>query len=484
MSISGALSNALSGLTASSRNAQVVASNLANVLTPGYGPRSLELASRGDARMGGVSVAGLTRQVDAGLLSDRRAADSALANAGAKADFFNALERITGTVDAPGSLFSRLSEFEAALVTAAAKPEESSRLRAAVMRAEDLAGAFNHASRQIQALRTDAEAKIGQAVREVNAQLSNIETLNAQILDARNAGHPTAGFEDQRQVAIDQLAEYMPVRLMTRENGSLAIYSTGGAALLDGRASELSFTSSNVIEPHMTIEADLLDRLRINGQEVQVSGDRSAIAGGRLAGLFELRDVLATDAQAQLDAISRDLVSRFQDAGLDATRAPGAAGVFTDAGSAFDTAEETGLSGRLSVNSALLPEEGGAHWRLRDGLGATAPGPAGDAALLQDLSAALSAPASLASGDLGATARSAADHLSTLLSRFGQDRLSLDQSVAFATSRQASLAQLELSQGVDSDAEMQKLLLIEQAYSANARMIEVIDEMIERLLRI
>lgn len=484
MSISGALSSALSGLTASSRNAQVVASNLANVLTPGYGPRAVELASRGDARMGGVSVAGLTRQVDAGLLSDRRAADSALAHAGAKAGFYVALERITGTVDAPGSLFSRLSEFEAALVTAAAKPEESSRLRAAVIRAEDLAGAFNQAAREIQALRSDAEAKIDQAVRDVNAQLSNIETLNAQILDARNAGHPTAGFEDQRQVAIDRLAENVPVRLMVRENGSVAIYTTGGAGLLDGRAAELSFTPSNVIEPHMTVEADLLDGLRINGQEVTAAGDRSPVAGGRIAALFELRDNLATDAQSQLDAIARDLVTRFQASGLDPTRAPGAAGLFTDAGSAFDTADETGLSARLSVNAALLPDQGGAHWRLRDGLGAAAPGPAGDAALLQTLSAVLTAPASLASGDLGATARSAADHLSTLLSRFGQDRLSLDQSVAFATARQASLVELELAQGVDSDAEMQKLLLIEQAYSANARMIEVIDEMIDRLLRI
>ena len=37
MSLSGALSNALSGLTAASRNAQVTASNLANVMTDGYG---------------------------------------------------------------------------------------------------------------------------------------------------------------------------------------------------------------------------------------------------------------------------------------------------------------------------------------------------------------------------------------------------------------------------------------------------------------
>ena len=43
---------------------------------------------------------------------------------------------------------------------------------------------------------------------------------------------------------------------------------------------------------------------------------------------------------------------------------------------------------------------------------------------------------------------------------------------------------LELEDGVDTDAELQRLLLIEQAYAANARMIETVDDMMQALLRI
>ena len=484
MSISSALSNALSGLTATSRNAQVVSANLANVLTPGYAPRVLEQSGQGEFRSGGVTIQGVTRNVDHGLLSDRRMADANLAFSGIKAEFLADLERLTGTPDEPAALSGQFSAFEASLVTAAAKPEEESRLQAAVLQAGELAEALSDMSRQIQSLRTEAEAKIDQTVTNLNTYLGQIQSLNAQIVEANNAGHPSASFEDQRRLVIDQLAEFVPVRLALRDSGEVAIYTQGGATLLDGRPAEFEFSPRNVIMPHMTLDNGLLGGLSINGTVVPPSGGSSPIDGGKLAGLFELRDSLATDAQTQLDAIARDLIERFQDPALDTTRAVGDAGLFTDAGSAFDPLDEVGIAWRISVSALVDPDQGGDLWRLRDGLGAAAPGPAGDATLLQDLLAALETPVALASGDLGATERSSADHVSALISRFGQQRLSLDQSVAFATAHQAGLVEIELSMGVDTDAEMQKLLLIEQAYSANARMIEVAEEMMDALLRI
>ena len=100
------------------------------------------------------------------------------------------------------------------------------------------------------------------------------------------------------------------------------------------------------------------------------------------------------------------------------------------------------------------------------------------------MSAALSDPRGLVSGDLGANGRPASGHFSALTTRLGQDRLFADQALSFATSQQSELLDLEQLDGVDSDAEMGRLLIIEQAYSANARMIQTIDEMMQALLRI
>ncbi len=41
-----------------------------------------------------------------------------------------------------------------------------------------------------------------------------------------------------------------------------------------------------------------------------------------------------------------------------------------------------------------------------------------------------------------------------------------------------------LADGVDSDREMEMLLQLEKAYSANAKVIQVVDEMLDQILRI
>jgi len=484
MSISSALSNALSGLSANAKSAEVVSNNLANALTPGYAPRELALSARGDGRGGGVMVDGVTRSIDPGLLAERRLADSDLAEASVKADFLDRVERLAGTPDQPGSLSRRYTAFSSDLVTAAAKPEEDGRLRAAVSSAGDLARAINDLSRRVQASRGDAETRIARTVSDVNGLLSEVHDLNARIVSARNAGQPAASFEDQRRTVIDQLAEHVPLRLARRDNGAVAIYTPGGATLLDGRPAKLTFSPANLVTAHMTLENGLLSGLEINGKPVAHSGARSPVAGGRLAAQFEVRDRLATDVQAQLDALARDLAERFQAPGLDTSRVPGDAGLFTDEGLPFDPANETGLAGRLTLNSAVAPGAGGDYWRLRDGLGAATPGPVGNGALLNDLSDALDQATALASGDLGATPRPAAAHVSAFVAQVGHQRLTLDRQVSFTTAHQSTLVEAELGQGVDSDSEMHKLLLIEKAYSANARMIRTVDEMIDALLRI
>lgn len=483
MSITSALNSAVSGLAASARNADVISSNLANVLTPGYGPRQLELQTR-DQGLSGVQVVGVTRAVDMGIVMDRRAADSERGFADTKARFLGAVERVIGTPDDPSSLAARLSAFEAGLVSASANPENASALRTAVTRGSELTAALHRASTEVQRQRTEADGAIGQAVNRLNELLVEIRNFNVQISTHSARDSYAASLQDQRQALVDQVSEYIPVRQVPRENGAIALFTPGGAILLDGNPATLGFDTANIVAPHMTLGNGLLSGLTINGITVPSSGSGSPVDGGRLAALFTVRDDLAPDAQAQLDAAARDLIERFQDPALDATRAPGDPGLLADGGLAFAAINEVGISGRIAVNAMVNPEQGGAAWRLRDGLGAVAEGAPGNGSLIAQLAQALGDGRSLASGDLGSGPRSAAGHLAAMNTRLGQDRLTADQALSFATARHSELVEMELQTGVDSDAEMQKLLLIEQAYAANARMIQTIDDMMQTILRI
>lgn len=484
MSISNALSNALSGLTASSRAAGIVSSNLANVLTDGYAPRDIQLSAQSDGQGGGVLTTGIVRQVDPALLSERRQADSALRHSETLSAFASKLEAEFGAPGQAGSLTARIANLEASLTSAASRPENYTRLTEVALNGSDLAEKLNDVSRSIETERTRIDTEIGDTVKTINQTLENIQSLNVQIVNAQNAGHQSASAHDQRQAIIDSLAEQIPVRVTERSNGSVAIYTPGGAVLIDGKPASLSFETANLITAHMTLENGLISGLKINGIDVQPSGDRSPISGGRLSALFEVRDNLAVDAQAKVDAVARNLVERFQSSGLDPTSTPGDPGLFSDGSLAFDPANETGLAKRIQLNALVDPNQNAEIWRLRDGLGAAGPGATGNGMLINSLKSALSSTSALQTGDLGLTPRSLFGHAAALASNFAQQRLQSDQTLSYTAARQSSLVETELQNGVDSDAELQRLLLIEQAYSANARMVQTVEEMLDTLLRI
>ncbi len=483
MTITGSLSNALSGLTATARAAELVSSNVANAMTEGYGVRELALSSRELGGAGaGVRVEGVLRNVDEGLVGDRRLADAALGHDRAVADFLAGLEDIVGTPEKAGSLSGRLARFEATLVEAASRPDSEARLSAVLDAAQALAAHLNTTSDRIQEERMQADQQIALQVETLNAGLIKVQNLNYKIQEAIARGVDPSSLMDLRQQTIDQISPVVPLKQVPRDNGMVALFTTGGAILLDGKAAQLGFSPVGVIVPEMTQASGALSGLTINGQPARTDGLRSPIQGGSLAGLFEIRDILATDAQIRLDAVSRDLVERFQDPAVDATRPPGAAGLFTDSGAAFAVADEVALSSRLQVNDAVDPAAGGALWRLRDGLGAASPGDVGNAALLNDLKTTLTASRIPASGGFIGAGRSASSLAAEFLSLVGADRRDAEAALGFSTAQQDTLKLMELRTGVDTDYEMQKLMLIEQAYAANARVITTAGEMIQTIL--
>jgi flagellar hook-associated protein 1 len=306
--------------------------------------------------------------------------------------------------------------------------------------------------------------------------------LNTKVLANVGTGRDASGLMDQRQQVIDAIAAIIPLREVPRDDGKIALFSMGGAMLVDGTAAQLGFTPVGVVTPDMTLASGALSGITLNGQPISIDGQGGLLAGGSLAAHFTLRDTTAPQLQAKLDAIARDLVERFADPALDPTRAPGAPGLFTDLGSAFVPTNESGLAQRLQLNSAVDPAMGGALWKLRDGLGAIVQGAVGGAGLLNDLSTALTAQRSPVSGGFSVGTRSFDTLVADMVSGIAATRLTADGETSFAAAQLDHLRTIELAGGVDTDQEMQTLLLIEQAYAANARVMKASSEMIQVLI--
>jgi len=483
MSITGSLSNALTGLTASSRAAELVSSNVANAMTDGYGRREIQLSARLAGGSGaGVQVDGVTRVVDQGVIRDRRLAEADLARSQTSLDFYKDLQSLIGVPEQPGSLGARVADLEAALIEAVSRPDLTARLEAVVRTAGDLTAGLNDATRGVQNLREDADAEIGVVVRQLNDDLARIAEVNALIMRNDGNGQDVSSLLDQRQQLVDRVASVVPIRVFNRDNSAIALYTATGGLLLDTNPAEFGFSPSPTITSDLSLAAGTLSGITINGREVETSGQYGPLAGGRLAELFQIRDDYAPAAQAQLDSIARDLIDRVASPAVDPTLAPGDAGFFTDGGLAFNPVDEQGLAGRIAVSDLVDPAAGGELWRLRDGLGAAVQGPAGNNTGLVGLRDALAAERVPASSSVTTVARSASGLMGDLASILGGRVRDSETALGYTTARFDSLRTIELASGVDTDQEMQKLLLIEQTYAANAQVIRTVDELIEILL--
>lgn len=483
MSVTSALAGALSGLSATSRQAEILSSNVANAATPGYARRQVGLGAAVLAGHGqGVQVLGVTRDVDRHLLGERRIAQAGGGDRDVRAEFLNRVEQTLGTADSPSSLAARLAAFDQALVEGAGRPESQARLNGIATTAKSLMAGLATATTDIQNARASADRRIGEEVGKLNSTLQQLHELNVNLRSFTGAGRDISALLDERQRLVDQISAIVPVREVPRDLNQIALFTAGGAPLLEGSAAVIGFTPVHTVTPEMTQALGGLSGITINGRAYDTAGSASPIVGGTLGALFAVRDDLAATAQGKLDAAARDLVERFSS--LDPSLAPGAAGLFTDAGGAFDPLNEVGLAGRLRLNAAADPGQGGALFRLRDGLGAATEGPPGNGTLLAALHAALTGVRPLGSAGFSAGNRSFAVLTSDILSDASAMRLSAQSEQSFSAARLTALTDLEAQNGIDTDQEMQELLVIEKNYAANARVMQAAAEMIDILIRL
>lgn len=484
MSIAATFANALSGLAASGRAAQVVSSNIANAMTPGYARRELELTSVSLGGTGtGVAVVGVNRVVNRAVLTELRLADAARGGADCRAEALKRIEDLFGLPGEAGSLADSLTAFESALAVAASRPDSAARLDAAAGAAAALAQKLNAIGDGIQAIRAEADAAIAAAVGQLNADLAAIGRLNADILAYRTLGRDVTALCDQRQALVDRVATQVALREIPRPDDQIALVSEGGAILLDPTPAVIGFTRTPTITADMTIGSGALSGLTIDGAPA-TAGARDLLGGGTLAAWLDLRDRIATTAQADADAFARDLIGRFTGPAVDPTLAPGDPGLFTDAGAAFLPADEAGLAGRIALNALADPAQGGASWRLRDGLMAASPGAPGEARQILAWAAALDSPGTVQSGRAAGQSLDAAALAAETLSAVSAARTAAEGEAARAAGRAEGLRSLHLRDGVDSDAELQALILVEQAWAANARVLETMDGLLRRLMEI
>lgn len=483
MSISGALNAANSGLRATALRADIVATNVANASTPGYVRRSVlvsETIVGGETQ--GVRVDGIGQARNAALTSQRLLSSSDLAQADVLASAWQTLSARIGDTSDGNGIFNEFERFESSLTTAMTNPESGTSAIAVLDAANGIINEFQDLSALAENLRGEADREISEGVAFVNTSLKQIEELNTRISGIDRTSEQAAAIRDERQRLIDGISEYMPVTVVNRGFGKIDLYTPQGVALVAGSARELEFSPANTFGPEHTLASGSLSGLTVDGIELTPgSADYGAIPSGMFGGLFTLRDSDIPAFTQQLDALAGELVDRLSADGIDPTTVAGDPGLFYDPDGA---ATIDGLAARLAINPAVDPDQGGASWRLRDGLGATVQGPPGDSSVLSAMFNALTEVRGVDSNGVQG-AFSMTSMAAQVASLTGQTRIQMESVQSSTLAQHRIILDAEQTEsGVDVDQQMQELLLVEQAYAANARVIQAAQEMIRQLMEI
>lgn len=462
MSITAAFGHGRAGLAAVSVWAEATSSNIANADRPDYVRAAVRREVGTD---GGLVGAQITRPRTEALDGLVRSASAREERHGAVARDLELYVARLGQPGDPGSLGSALSEIDGAFAQLAIAPEKETFQLAALDAAEAAAGTL----RDVSAALDLTEARVRERV------VASVAALNEGL--RKVAGTPVPSGDaviDPRAADLDVLAALADVRLDSGGGGPTTLHTPSGAILVDGAdAATVRFDAGT-------------GRLLADGLvgEVEITPGVLGARGfdeGRLAGEIEMLREILPRMRAQLDQLAGGLVSAFQDA--DGSLATGDAGLFTDAGAPIGGAVADGLAARIAVNDLARPEAGGGAWRLRDGIGAAAQGPAGASAQVAAFVDALRAPRSFdPAAQLSADA-TLADYAGTLVARQVQVRIDAEDGRDAAAGRVAATSGTrDAIAGVDVDAELQTLLRIEQSYAANSRVIQTLTQMFDRLL--
>lgn len=314
MGISGALSASLSGLNVTRAQLDVLATNIANVDTPGYTRKTLSQSSifSGTSAIG-VRTESLDRQLDALLQKQVRSELGASGNTNVLAAYHDRLNAMMGAPGSASAFDTLISNFSTSLSSLTDNPASFTAQQAVLGDAQVLASSLNSMSQDVQILRTEAEQGIAGSVRTINDALQRIEEINTTILSVAGNSEVPADLLDERDRNIDLLAKEIDIQVIEQSDASVSIFTNSGISLFDGQAAQLSFdqkSSLNAFSTYSSIPSErTVGAVTIGtgaGDTIDLIAGNN-IRGGALAGYIEMRDDTLVDMQGRLDEFAHHL---------------------------------------------------------------------------------------------------------------------------------------------------------------------------------
>ena len=461
----GGLIAAAKSLTAQQAGVQVAGRNIANVNNPAYARQRVMLGDRVvvDGRLGpigsGVEVLGIkqirdqfldatvTRETSqtASLQAQQSALERAQANLGEQVDRAADSAFIGDATHSTNGVSSALNDFFNAFDNLAASPTDAGAKQVLLQKADILANKFNVTDARLSALQGDLTTEVNAGVTSVNSLLKQIADLNNGIAQFE-LGAPGAAVDlrDQRQARLEELAGYMDftARDIPGSNGQIQIVAkdAGGADVL------------------LVNKTAVLGGVSFNGTQVSGGAPSTVLAlqGGSLKGLLFSRDgavqQLRDNLKLAADQVAAAVNAAYSPTGANFFQTPPTAGLLAlDPTLNFGTLK-TSATADAGANEIALAVADVARAQFSTGSGDAIDGTIG--------------------GFFTKTVSGLGQALSGVDGKLGDQQLV----GKMLTNQRDSVS------AVSMDEEMADLMKFQRSYQASARVVRVMDELLDGLV--
>ncbi len=500
--LNGALGISASGLANVALGLSVISQNVANASTPQYAVETATQGSVSAAGQGsGVQSGLVVRATDPGVQGEVSAQTAQAAASATTSAALSTLEPVLGTVGGGTDLGSQLAAVQAAFSALQIDPADATQQGAVVDAAANLAIGINTLSGAYTTARQTAEDGVVSGVAQLNTALAALGKVSAQIVAQKAQGLSTADLENQRAQTEATISGLVSTRFLDQPDGDVTVLTTGGVQLPTDGTHTVSASAASA-GPQASYPGGGIPGITLDGTDVTAQ-----LTGGSIGADLVLRDQTLPTYQGTLDEFAHTLSTRFADQGLTLFTDP-AGNVPANTGPALQ-AGYVGYAGTITVNptvkatpslvrdgtnvvagsssgaTAFTPNTGGLAGfttlitrvltyalgtNVQDGV-AQAPVATSGLGPTGTLQAGYAAQATLGQAANALTAAQAAD------SANATTQASDDQAVQ--TSLQGKLTS---ATGVDMDSELGQMVVLQNAYGANAKVISAIQAMFTEVL--
>lgn len=307
----------LSSLLAYKTALGVVSNNIANVATPFYSRRQIDMASA--MFNNGVQVADVNRVYDAYMSRTLLQAQNGFGMSDTIYQQFSQLESYIK--DDTNSIGSYLSDTLKSIRELNTDPSLSQNRSLFLNKMSILSNRFNTIDNLIQQQEQSVGTSLDTVTKAINSITSSIADINGQI--SLLQGADPSGLLDQREALVQKLATYVDFSSQVQPDGQLSILCGNGSPLVFGKTA----STISVAPDPMHKNANILS-MNVGNTPIDVT---RYFHGGQVAGLLSTQSQLM-QTQREFDRLAASLMNSFNSQnklGIDANGNLGG-NIFTD----------------------------------------------------------------------------------------------------------------------------------------------------------